>query len=743
MAIRRKASEKDQQGRLDAISLIIAKKRDEAVQARKESGIEDIWQKCEDAYLGIDDANRHEFQGAKWAKSRSIDGPVSTSDMQQDDTRSTAFVRLTSRYVDFASSKLSEIALPIDDKAFAFDPTPIPDLVNRMKDETPVAAMDQSGNPVQVPAKTIIAQMLEQARDAAKKAEMRIFDWMVECRHTAELRKVIHDSARLGVGVLKGPIPDKSKSQAVSRDGDVISLVIEENTVPVTRHIDPQNLFPDPACGENIHDGDYVFERDYISGKRLRELAKRKGWSGAQIDKVLIEGPGKCYREDGQQEEKSRRRRYEMWQFYGMLTREELEACGIDGLPEDVDEAHAIVTLVNESIVRCIMNPLDSGKFPYHVFSWSRRAGHWAGVGVGEQVSMPQRMVNAATRAVLENAGISSGVQILMDRGLVVPADQQWAITRNKIWWKAADAVMDDVRKAFHIFEIPNVQASLMPIIQYALSLAEQHSSIPLVTQGNYADGASPQTYGQAELQNNNALSFLRERGAMLDDSITEPLVLMFYEWLLLDPDVPIEEKGDFKINAHGTSALVEKAIQELTITQALQLSLNPAFGADPEKVYAMWLKTKRIDPRDAQLDDEKKQAMQQQPQPKAPQVEAAEIRANAELQKEQMRSQAAVEKMRMDTDRDSAYVQQLRDNAQSMAESRFAELQLKRELAMLDYANKHQITLDTLKTQLARDAMKLRTTKELAAIGAPASALPTPPIEPPGRAPDGQSFQK
>lgn len=740
---KKKKSEAERAEQLSMLGLTIAAKRDEAVAARKESGIEDVWQKCEDAYLGIDDANRHEFQGAKWAKSRSIDGPVSTNEPAQDSGRSTVFVRLTSRYVDFASAKMSEIALPIDDKAFAFEPTPIPDLIiSRKEDETPVEIAGPDGQMTQMPIKDAVALAIEEAKSAAKKAEMRIYDWMVECRHTAEMRKVIHDSARIGVGVLKGPVPDKRKTQAVVRKGNVIELAIEEKIAPVTQWVDPWNCFPDPSCGEDIHEGDHFFERGYASAKRLRELSTRKGWNKERIEKVLAEGPGKCYMDGKPSESKAKRRRFETWQFYGMLTGEEIAAAGLE-IPNEEKNYYAIVTLVNDSVVRCILNPMDSGKFPYHVFGWSRRSGHWAGVGVGEQIFMPQRTVNASFRALLENAGISAGVQVILDRGLIEPADKQWAITRNKIWFKAADAVLDDVRKAFNLFNIPNLTEQLMPIIQFAMRLAEEHSSIPLVSQGQYNENGSPQTYGQAELQNNNALSFLRERGNLLDDCITEPLVLQFYEWLLLDPDVPADEKGDFKINAHGTSAMVERAIQELTITQSLQMSLNPAFGADPEKAYKMWLKTKRIDPRDVQIDEEKKAAMQNQQPPKPPQIEAAEIRANAELQKEEMRTKASVEKMRMDMDRDTAYVQELRDRAESMAGSRAAELQLKRELAMLDYANKNQISLDTLKTQLARDAMKLKVTKELASMKAPASALPTPPIEPAGRAPDGESFQK
>lgn len=740
------------QERLQALGTSIAKKRDEAVQARKESGIEEIWKNCEDAYLGIDDANRHEFQSAKWAKSTSIAGPVTTNDINRDETRSTAFVRLTSRYVDFAVAKLCEIALPIDDKAFAFEPTPVPDLVMQMENETPL--QDQNGQPVmqqgpdgQPVPKTVkdkVAEVLAKAKDAAKKAETRIYDWMVECRHTTEMRKVIHDGARLGTGVLKGPVPDRRKSQAITGQGEMIALEIVEKTVPVTRWVDLWNIFPDAACGENPDDGDYIFERDYMSPKRLTQLKKRKGWNAAKIDQVLQEGPGKVFADDNSGDsEKIKRRRFEVWSYYGLLSREDLVCAGQTDLPESMTEAYAIITLVNDSIIRCILNPLDSGKFPYRFFCWSRRAGSCFGVGVAEQVSMPQRMVNAATRAVLENAGISAGIQIILDRGLVDPADQQWSITRNKVWFKKADAVIDDVRKAFHIFEIPNVQAQLMPIIEYALRLAEEHSSIPLVSQGQYAENASPQTYGQAQLQNNNALAFLREKGNMLDDAITEPLVNQFYEWLLLDPDVPAEEKGDFKINAHGTSAMFERAIAEVTLQQMVAMSVNPAFGGDPEKTYEMWVKSKRIDPRDVMLDEEKKKQMAQQPPPKAPQVEAAQIRAQADMGREKMRQDAAVQKMKIDMDRDTQYAQELRERTQGERELRIAELQMRRELAMMEYANRNKLSLDSIKAQLAQTALKLRTTKELAAISAPAKMLPTPPVEPPGRAPAGESYAK
>ncbi|MGC8534917.1 MAG: hypothetical protein ACP5QR_05215, partial [Rhizomicrobium sp.] len=83
---------------LDTVSIAVAKKRDEAKSARSNSGIEDLWIKAEEAYIGIDDANRHEFADAKWAKPMSMDGPLTTGKTPSSpDVKATAFVRLTSR----------------------------------------------------------------------------------------------------------------------------------------------------------------------------------------------------------------------------------------------------------------------------------------------------------------------------------------------------------------------------------------------------------------------------------------------------------------------------------------------------------------------------------------------------------------------------------------------------------------------------------------------------------------------
>jgi hypothetical protein len=846
---------------LAAIGVQIAGKREEAKGARGLSGIESTWKECEEAYLGIDDANRHEFTDARWAKPMSMDGPVTTGRKpKQTDHRSTVFLRLTSRYVDAGVAKLGEILLPADDKAFSFSEMPVPELLAAKEDASqvvhsglgapltrPLAQGEAAPAPAPAPAPPLAAlpapapapvpgqasqapappgassalpaappapslaqsavpaapapprvpltvkdfaiEAIEMARKKAKAAETRIYDWMTQTHYRAEIRKVICDAARIGVGVLKAPTPQSKRVMAIteSRDGGV-DLQIKEKIIPAAVWVDPWNIFPDPACGENIHDGDFVFERDHMSARQLRALRKLPGYIGPQIDKVLEEGPNKVNSEgDGRGSGSSsegragrttlQKGRFEVWYFYGALTKDEMqaidqaagkntrEATGQDDAACDgAGESHVIVTLINDSLVRATINPLDSGSFPYHSMPWQRRAQHWAGVGVAEQMRTPQKVTNAALRALLNNAGKSAGSQFVVDQGAIRPADDNWTITPDKIWYKTNDGPAD-VRQSFMAIQIPNVTQELMQIITLGERFAEETTSIPLIAQGQ-SGATTPDTFGAAQLQNNNANQLLRSIGYAFDDYITEPVIRQYYEWLLLDPDVPNEEKGEFQIDAHGSIALVERAIQDQSIAQMGNMAANPIYGIDPKKWAKLFLKSKRLNPEAVQYTEEEQQKMAAAPPPEAPAVTVAKIVQDTQLKLGVMKQTADQQTTQAEgqiaaaahvLEGGKAQIEQTRVHGELTIKAH--ELEMRREVALMDYANRQKISLDQAKAQLAKTAMQLSTERELNAANnahemrkhrTPQPASPagravrtTPPVQAPGRAANGHGFDQ
>lgn len=752
---------------LEALGISIAAMRKEAVEARRASGIEAVWLACEEAYLGIDDQNRHEFAGAQWFKPSSMTGNL-TKMVAKKTNRSTAFVPLTRRYVDMGAAKISEITLPIDDKAFTLSPEPVPELIEKANDKTPLMVHPVTGAPgpvmrpaiegetpgpdgkVQATQGDLVKAKMDRAKDSATKAETRIFDWMIEARYPMEMRRVVHDSARIGVGILKTPFAQTKVSWA--REEGRLKKKTKIN--PGMKSISAWNFYPHGACGEDIHDGDYTFECDDITPAKLKKLKLEKTSKGvpiyiaSQIDRVIDEGPEKCNLNSGnpnRNREQQKPGPYKIWYFTGTISRKDMvlmNAIGAQDLPDEVVEVNAIVTMVNDAVIRATINPLESGGFPYRLHPWSKRDGSWAGVGVGEQISMPQRTVNAATRALLNNAGITAGGQIVVDRSQIEPADGSWEIVPNKVWWTRVDATgIDDIRKAFMSFEFPNMGKQLQEVIEYGFRLAEEASNIPLVVQGRQKEG-SPQTFGEAELDNTNAHTLLRAIAYSQDDNITEPVVHDLYQWLLLDDDVPEDEKGNWTINARGSIAMVERAIQEQVLAQILPLSKDPAFGWNPKKMAARFLKAKRIDPRDVEYTEEELAQMAQQPPPEDPRITAAKIQSETSLKVAQGRDAVIVEKSRLDVDRDTAYENALTQRATVAEQGKARELELKRELEVFKENNAMKRELDKLKAELAMAAAELATQKELAAMTNHAKQVADTKMEPAGRAPDGQAFQ-
>lgn len=754
----------------------VAEWREEAVTARKESGIELIWLRCEEDYLSMDDLNRGEFDGAKWSKPMNINGPLTQYRRPSDDLRSTAFVRLVGRYVDGASSKMSEITLPIDGKPFSLSGTPTPDLIMRMEDDAPIsdpatgqplmrpqapeemplnqpqAAQQAAPKPVPVTSADIAKHKMQQAEEAAKKAETRIYDYLIESNYHREARKVHHDGARLGSGALKGPIPIQTKARAIVKTGDGVTLEQQTKVFPGVKWVDPWNLFPADGCGENIHDGNYIFERDYLSEKSLRHLKDDETYIAENIDKVIEEGPGKVYQEGKISERKTNAsKRYEIWYCYAEVSYEDLCVCVHDqDLLSDADKTGkhipVIFSLVNETIIKAVPNPDPGGAFPYRLWNWSRRSGSCWGVGVAEQLRMPQEAVNAATRTMFNNAGVSSGVQFIIDDTAITPADNKWVITPNKVWRKTGDSSAT-AREAFAAIEIPNIQAQMSGVIAYGMKLAEESCNIPLITQGQ--EQPVPQTFGQAELQNNNAHTWLRSVANSYDDQITKPLIEAYYDWLIADPDVPNDEKGDFQINATGSIVMVERAIQEQTYISLLQMANNPAFMLDPELIADEYLLSKRIRPDDVKLSESRRKQIKEAP-PSPPielaveqakgqnamQLQQAKMQAEAQLAQQAQpqgggpaaqvaQAKIAQERIRADTalqiqesraNTDMAKLETQREIAFKDEQLEIAGLQLRLQLAQLESANRYKMQLDQVKADMATSAMDNETKRQLAA---------------------------
>ena len=742
----KKKQKQDQDRQLAELSKVIAKKRDEVVKARSTCGVEKIWEEDQHNYEGVDEFNRGGMQ-PKYTKSRSLDGGImSNASVKNNSNQCTAFFNITRQFVDSASSRMGDILLPAGDWNWAIKRTPVPEYAGEQLLQEQGNTYDQSGNTVQSqqPGQTDACHAKKE-----EKAEDRIKDWLVQTSYHSECRKVIESSARLGTAILKGCYPKKQRSKIVY-DG---KLQIIEEVVPASKYIDLFDFYPDyPNCGEDIQEGEFVFERDYITAKDLNELSSSPelGYFADAIKLVIEEGPGKKH-SDGKGRTASDDM-FEVWYYTGWIDIEQTQLFYNEEQEDATEEDEClgdfrmfVIVMVNDTIIKGHESILDSS-FPYDVMVWQRVSGMPWGIGISCQMREAQQFMTVSGRNLVDNMGLSAIPMIGMRRDGIEPENKQWEIRKGKVWW-LTDEVVKDIKESIQFLLVPSMQQELVANIQLATKMAEDMTGINFLLQGQ--QGSAPDTVGGMELLHKNASSLLRRIARIYDENVTERHINRYHEWLLIYGKD--DEKCDLQIEAIGSSALVEREVQAMQTFQILQFSMNPVFGISPKKAMEEMLRAQRFEPSKFQLDAEEIKQMQAQgQQAPAPQVQAAQIRAQTELEKAKISTQVEMQKLKADTDRDAVFQQSVAERTNldyqykmKLLEQENIKLQLQKELAILEYSTKQQISLEETKAKLASDSMKLNVQKELASMTDTPKQVLAPPTEPQGRAPDGQAYQR
>lgn len=692
----------------------MSRQRDEWIRSRYSYGVDKRWLEDEDQYNAKDNVNRAASQ-----MMTSVEQGYPVTTQQAKPHRSTVFIGMTRQKTNAAEARVADILLPTDDRNWGIQPTPDPIMANMARDEAPAMDNQQpvigpNGQPVRV--KDIARANMEMAQKKAQAMQNEIEDQLIECDYNSELRKVIHDAAVLGTGVVKGPIVTNRTRKAWTPFTDATGQTIHQIEIvdelsPASFRVDPRNVWPDPACGESIHNGKGVYEREQLTSKQVRDLAKQPGFMKAQLRRVLEEGPKRSATFQELKDEDQRdvaRDVYEMWTYWGEVEHDDIESAGVDvGEKDELRSLSACVVMINSTVVKAFLNPLEGGDIPYDFYVWEKVAGSCWGYGIPYLMRAQQKVLNAAWRQMMDNAGVTSGPQIVVKPSVIQPADKQWQLSARKIWYATDD--MDDVRKAFATFEFNSHQTELAGIIKMAMDLADQETGVPTIMQGE--KGAAPDTVGGMQMLMNSANVVLRRLVKQFDDMVTRPHIRRYYDYNMLYGEDE-EIKGDFQIDARGSSALLVRDIQNQAFLNLLAAGANPIYGLylDTQKLFEKALQAQHIDPAEVfkpeeeieRIKEQQAQAAAQGPGPD-PRIEAAKIRAQTDVQRVQAQNQG-----------DMAELQTRLAIKQADIAARREEMQLQREIEMLKMANAQNLSLEQIKAKLADTAIRERGKKEL-----------------------------
>lgn len=652
----------------------------------------------------------------------------------KDAGQSTAYIKVARAKTVALEARLYDLMFPTDDRNWDISATPVPRLADEVKQaearaENAAAAANQAEAAGQDSAQIVAAGQDEADRANAAKDEIakceqavkamreEMDDQLTECKWPAQTRDSIHDFCLLGPAIQKGPmVNEKTRGtwMPVNRPGNPVEgaqphdyeLKQTEDVRPMIRRVNPWNFFPDMSAA-TIDECEFFFERYLWTKTQLRKMVKTHGFDPAAVRELLRGDRGKrtvarsnlsnliLLRSLTDDSTGQIAGRFVGWEYHGPLEcdqvctilramgREE-EAIAYEKNYDPLTEQRVIVHFCEGVVLKISpLWPLDSGDALYSMANCEEAEGQLFGYGVPTILEDGQDSLNAAWRMALDNGALSVGPQALIAKDEIQPSDGDWTFRAKKIWWRVKAAVAH-APQSIQFFDIPNNMEEIAMIINLAIQFIDLESGIPQPQAGEEAK-STPTVGGMAILQSNTNIIF-RRIVKNLDDGLIAPSIRRLYDWNMQFSTKP-EIKGDMQVDARGTSVLLVKEIQAQNLMLVVtQLMANPTFSAmikaypTIQKLFqAMMIKPSEVmiteDEYTKYLDN-----LAKQPPPKQPQEIAAEARIEA------AKIMAQVQQQKSETDQ---LVEELRQRT-----------------AMIELAAKGEISMEELRTQLAKTTL-------------------------------------
>jgi hypothetical protein len=630
------------------------------------------------------------------------------------------FVNITRNKTNAAEARLQDMLFPTDDRNWGIGPTPVPQL-----EQIEPGQMGQGpdGEPVDL---QVADEVMREARKKAEMMQTEIDDQLKESRYQIKARDVIHDAAVVGTGVLKGPvIVGRTRKRWDTDQSGLAVLTVTESLEPAIERVDPWDFFPDMSA-RTIDEAEFVFERHLWSKRQLREFARLPGALTEQVRAVVRAGKdsagiAKDYTNDIRAitgvDSVSTDTKYEVWEYHGPIRKDELldaldeagEPLGPDECDELDDEIEAVVFFSGNHVLKVVLNPMDTGDRPYSVFNWEKDESCIFGFGIPYLMRHAQRVINAAWRMMMDNAGASVSDIIVANRELITPADGNWSSQPGKKKLYFLKEKSRDVREAFASFTIPNHQAELAAIFQMARQLADEETNLPLIAQGEQSAHVTKTSSGMAMLMN-SANIVLRRAVKNWDDDMTRPTITRFYDWNMQYSDKP-DIKGDYTVDARGSGALLVREKQQENLMIYANISAgNPELairrdwaGLDREIAKSLEVPYHTITLSDADIEAKRKQMAENAQQGGEDQLKMAELQLKqAQLQMDQQKARAEAQRKQLELQQEAQY------NAAKLAQER--------ELKLAEIAARENLTVAQLQAKVALDEARIKTEREKAA---------------------------
>ncbi len=533
-----------------------------------------------------------------------------------------------------AESWIEDILNPTDDHPWGVDPTKVPELSpEQMQEvdekfrskvfglameqiqESALAEFQASGvqpdmNALQQEVRTLAAELYEQnkgiteeyaafakskAQAEAKKADAEIeailADELEEAEWQEALAQALPDIVGSKAGFVKGPVLKRKKVMTWGKGPNGESVpVMEYKIVKEFTSPSPFDIYSAPDSS-GIGDG-YLCEVHRMTRKNLYNLIGVKGYDEQAIRSVLDDyGRGGLrdwlYLYNQQQREELEGRdtsriggpdtKIEAIQFWGSVQGKHLIEFGIsaDRVPDRQQEYDAEIWLIGNYVIKAELNADPLGKPPYFKASFREIKGSFWGLGLPEVLFDIQDVINSTARALLDNMALGSGVQVGVDVGAMPPGETITEMFPRKIWQFDLGKNPQGNRTPIWFFQPKILAGELMKVYKDFSEEADLKSGVPKYSYGAGGTGGALSTVGGMSMMMNAAARGIKKVIRNIDRGIIVGSVKRTWRWLMLYDQRPELRKGDIKLVAMGSNALMAREHQTVRRNEFLQTVMS------------------------------------------------------------------------------------------------------------------------------------------------------------------------
>lgn len=511
---------------------------------------------------------------------------------------SEVYARLTAVKCRGATSLLRDVYLG-KERPWDVEPTPDPEIptdiigdIMRLV-QVEVETLRQAGMPItEDMTRDRVAGLLRQARRAAKKQAAdaaaltaeKLDDLLVEGEFYRALAEFLVDLPIFPFAVIKGPVV-RIVPDVRWRDG---KAVVEMRAKLFWNRVSPFDIYWTPGASD-IRDAS-VIEKLKLSRTDLNDLLGLPGYNDAAIRSVLEEyGRGGLVdwldstdseRADGEGRENPNTNRSELidtLEFHGNVQGSLLIDYGMSekDIPDPLRDYNVQIWQIGRHTIKAQINPSPRKRHPYYVTSYEKVPGTIAGHGLVDILEDVQEVCNATLRALVNNASISSGPQVVIYSDRMAPNSDMATLYPWKRWYAMSDPMGNAAARPVDFFQPNSYAGPLLQVYKEFTNIADELSAVPRYITGTERLGGAGRTASGLSMLMNNASKILQTVAANIDMDVMEDSLRALFDMLMLT-DTSGVLRGDENIVVKGVAVSVQKETERAKQLEFLQITANP-----------------------------------------------------------------------------------------------------------------------------------------------------------------------